>query len=84
MLYVILLLCLKKILCQKIARKGTIFCAHSQIKCTKSLLLCTKTPFCAIKSMHGTPVIPFFLCTFVGNYDRPCYSRPHYGRHQYR
>ena len=27
--------------------KGTTFCAHSQTKCTKIALLCTKLDFCA-------------------------------------
>ena len=27
--------------------KGTTFCAHSQTKCTKIVLLCTKLDFCA-------------------------------------
>ena len=28
--------------------KGTTFCAHSQTKCTKSAMMCTDVPFCAI------------------------------------
>ena len=32
----------------KIARKGTTFCAHSQINCTKSAPMCTLWQFCAI------------------------------------
>ena len=34
----------------KIGRKGTAFWGHSQIKCTKSTLLCTKYLFCAIRN----------------------------------
>ena len=32
----------------KIGCKGTAFCAHSQINCTKSADLCTLWPICAI------------------------------------
>ena len=32
----------------KIGCKGTLFCAHSQIKCTKIAYLCTKSNICAI------------------------------------
>ena len=35
----------------EIGCKGTTFCAHSQINCTKSTNLCTDWPFCAIKSV---------------------------------
>ena len=31
----------------EIGCKGTTFCAHSQIKCTKSAPLCTMSGFCA-------------------------------------
>ena len=32
----------------QIDRKGTVFCAHSKIKCTKSVNMCTKMSICAI------------------------------------
>ena len=32
----------------KIGCKGTLFCAHSKIKCTKTTVLCTDWPICAI------------------------------------
>ena len=41
-------MCKNDILFSKIGCKGTTFCAHSQIKCTKTAKMCTLRLFCAI------------------------------------
>ena len=45
----------------KIARKGTAFCAHSQINCTKSNRLCTNSLICAIKTVLFEQLFGFSL-----------------------
>ena len=35
--------------------KGTTFCAHSQIKCTKTTPMCTNLSICAIKCCTLSP-----------------------------
>ena len=57
-----MLLCLKQKLCLEIGCKGTTFCAHNQIKCTKSASLCTKARKCA----------SFFFLFFMAFNEKMC------------
>ena len=48
----------------KIDRKGTTFCAHSQILCTKTVGMCTIWLFCA-KNMVCYEVNCSFYCLYL-------------------
>ena len=50
-------MCKNDILFSKIGCKGTTFCAHSQIKCTKTAKMCTLRLFCAIINFFYLPLL---------------------------
>ena len=47
----------------KIGCKITLFCAHNQIKCTKTAEMCTLRPFCAMiitLLLRNSPPVPWW------------------------